>query len=425
MAGEADMQELLPILKDIYLPIRKKGFPLQTVLVAQMSKGSKTRLTYGGNDLFFMVKLSRRAGFNASNLGYTADPKIVAEKRARLGISRLYSMVSVDGLALAANKGSREGYISTAKKVTEDVMDEWKLQLNRLAHGDSLGIRATITAVNSTTSVTVANPLGITGAGPGNLHLVETEDISVRDSTGATLRGKTQISNISPLSGDTVTLTYNTAVAGQQVGDVIVSAVPASTHATDDSFGAEPHGIKSFVDAEGAFNTFQGVADDRWVAQKLSSVTVDEDVITQLLMLQGSRGGVDWVGRPQDLLLLTTPGIWKKYANSLLGMRRFSGGEMELKGGFTGVKVANATLVPDNWCPRGRIYSLYTPELVYIDLKDFDPVKYDDSPTWNKANRRDHFEMTFGTYMNMGTYLRAVHGVITGISDPTNFSPVY
>ena len=419
-----ELQDFSAVLKNVYLPVRKKAFPLMTPLLAAARRGNPKTFKYGGNDIFFDVKLGRRAGFVASAAGFLPHSKTAAEKQGRLSIARTYATVMVDGLAVAAGPGDRETFIPIVKKVVEDATEQWQLEQNRILHGDSLAIRATISVVTSTTQVTAINPYGITSAGPGNLHLETTEDISVLDSTGVTQRGKTQISTIT-LTGDNAVIVYNAAVAGQQVGDLIVSAVPTAVNATDTSFGAEPHGLKSIMDVEAAFGTFEGISDARWVAQKLTSTTLDETIVMRLLNTIRARAGIDWRTNPSAMLLLTTTGIWQKYGESLLGLRRFDAPIMKLNGAFTGVAVAGAALVDDPWCPRSRLYAVHTPDTVFIDLMDWKELQFQDAPRWRMATNQDAWEAIFGSYWNYGALMRSSQGVISGVTDTVNYSPVF
>jgi hypothetical protein len=426
MPGNAlEMQDFTPVLKNVYLPYRKSVFPVNTVLLAQAKKFGAEKVDYAGNDLFFDVKVDRRGGFVSSAKGFLPNAKNAKEKQGRLSVARTYAAVSVDGLALKATENSKGSYISAAKKIVADVMEQWDIEQERILQGDSIGIRAVITAVNSTTSISVASPYGITNAGPGNLHLVEQDFASVRDSTGATARGKSTISvgGVS-LSGDTATLLLDTAIAGMQVGDLVFTGVSSTTHATDDSFGAEPHGLKSIMDVENAFATFEGINDPRWVAQKLTSATIDETIVMRLLNTIRARSGVDTRKDPKAMLLLTTTGIWQTYGESLLGLRRFSAPTMEISGGFTATKVANAALVDDPWAPRGRLYAVHGPDTVFIDLMDFGKIGYQDAPQWRPSYTQDGFEAIFGAYWNYGALVRNSHGVISGITDSVNYSPV-
>jgi len=428
MADYQDLADLTPILKNVYLNVRKKAFPMLTPLLAQAKRGGPDRVRYAGNDLFFDVKLGRRGGFVASAQGFTPDHVSAVERQGRLGVSRMYATVQVDNLATRATEDPKGAFISLSKKVTEDVMDQWQLEQNRVLHGDGRAIRALVVAKGSETSYTVNSPYGI-DAGPGNLHLEVGDTIALLDATDsfATVHGKDTISAIS-LSGDTATITVSGTLDGSgtgAAGDAIVTAVPAATDTSNTSFAAEPYGIMAFVDVEANFATFEGIAHTRWVAQKATSTTVDETVIMQLLNQIRNRAGVDYRANPKGMLLLTTTGIWQQYGESLLGLRRFDAPTMELNGGFKGVQVAGATLIDDPWCPRGRIYAIHTPDTIFVDLMDFGQLSYQDSPRWQRATNRDAYEAVFATYWNYGITKRNSMGVLSGITDTTNYSPVY
>ena len=419
-----DLQDFTDVLKDVYLPVRRKAFPISTPMLAAAKKASPNSVEYAGNDLIFDVKTGRRGGFISSSKGFLPYSKTAREKKGRLSIARTYAVVNVDGLALKASAGDKASYIPAAKKVVEDATEQWRLEQQRILHGDSLGVRAVIGTASTTTSIIVEDPYGIDGAGPGNLHLVVGDDIAVLNPTGATLRGKAQITDIS-LSGDNATLTLGSAISGMQAADVVVTAVPTAVDANDTSWGAEPHGIKSIVDVENAFATFEGISDSRWVAQKMTSSTIDERIVMRLLNTIRNRAGVEWRTNPAAMLLVTTTGIWQAYGDSLLGMRRFDAPTMTLNGGFTAVQVAGAALLDDPWAPRGRMYAIHGPDTVFVDLMDFGKLSFQDSPQWRMAQNQDAYEAVFGSYWNYGAYIRASHGVISGITDTVSYSPVY
>lgn len=419
-----DLQDASDFLKNVYLSVRKKAFPLMTPALAAAKKGNPERVRYAGNDLFFTTKLGRRGGIVSSGLGFIPDSKMADERQGRLGIARTYARVAVDGLSARASEDPKGAYISLAKKLVEDVLEEWQLTQERVLFGDGLGVYAIIDTVNSTTSIIVDNPYGITDAGPGNLHLTVGDVVSIRNSAGTTHRGKAEITAIS-LSGDAATLTLGTAISGMVAGDLVCVGVPTATHSTDDSFGAEPYGFKAFVDVENNFATFQNINHPRWLGQKLTSTSVDETIVMRLLNTIRSRAGVDWRTDPKALLLITTTGIWDAYGQSLLGLRRFDAPTMTLNGGFKAVQVAGAALLDDPWAPRGRIYAIHTPDTVFIDLMDFGKLSYQDSPVWTRAADQDAFESVYATYWNYGVFRRSAMGVISGITDTVNYSPIF
>lgn len=429
MANFQDLADMTPVLKNVYLPVRKKAFKDSTPFLAAAKKGGPDRVKYSGNDLFFAIKLGRRGGFVASANGYLPDSTDAREKQGRLGIARTYFTVEVDGLNAKASADSKGSFISASKKLVEDVMDQWPVEQNRILHGDSLGIRALVLTKSSDTVLTVASPYGLASAGPGNLHINPGDTLALLDATDsfATVLGKAKVISVS-LSGDTATITFDADIDGAgtaAAGDALVAAVPTGTSATDSSYAAEPYGWKAIVDVENAFATFQGINDANWVAQKATSSTVDETVVQQMLNFIRNRAGIDYRSDPKSMLLVTTTGIWTQYGESMLGLRRFSAPEMVIEGGFTAVKVCGAALLDDPWCPRGRMYFIHTPDTVFIDLLDFGKLSFQDSPQWKQASKRDAYEAVYAAYWNYGVFNRMSHGVISGITDTTNYSPVF
>lgn len=429
MAEPHELSEFTPILKNVYLPIRKKAWSKMSVLAAQAEKIGPDKAKFAGNDLFFDVVTGRRGGFVASSAGFAPESLTAKEKQGRLGIARNYAKLFVDGLALKVTSDPKGSYISVAKKLMEDVMDQWRVEQNRVLHGDSLAIRALVVSKTNDTTWVVSSPYGISNSGPGNLFLAEGDTIALHDVSAANvLLGKAKILTISALTGDQCTITTDVDFDGAgtgAVGDIICTAVPAAVSATDTSFGAEPYGLKAIFDVENAFATFEGINDARWVAQKLTSGTVDETIVMRLLNTIRARAGIEWRTNPKALLLLTTTGIWQTYGDSLLGIRRFSAPEMKLNGGFTGVACAGAVLVDDPWAPRGRLQAVYGPDTIMVDLMDFTKLSVEDAPEWQRASGRDGWEALMGVYWNYGVTRRNSHGVISGITDTVNYSPVY
>lgn len=431
MAEPHPMSDFNAVLKNVYLPIRKKAWPKSSVLAAQARKIGPEEAKFTGSDLFFDLVVGRRSGFVASANGFAPESVVAKEKQGRLGIARNYAKLFVDGLALKATTDPRGSYISVAKKIMEDVMDQWQIEQNRVLHGDGLAIRALVVARTSATVFTCNAPYGITGAGPGNLHLEVGDTIAIHTAATLALIGTTgkQKITIITLSGDTATVTVASSLeaGGGTIGagDLVVTAVPTTVNATDTSLGAEPYGLKAIMDVENAFATFETINDPRWVAQKLTSTSVDETVVMRLLNTIRARSGVDWRTDPKALLLLTTTGIWQTYGETLLGLRRYSAPEWNIQGGFKATGVAGASLVDDPWAPRGRLYAVYGPDTIMVDLMDFQKLSVEDAPEWQRSGNRDGWEALMGVYWNYGCVRRNSHGVISGITDTNNFSPVF
>jgi hypothetical protein len=430
MADYQDLADMTPILKNVYMKVRKKAFPFMSVLLAQAKRGGPDKVRYAGNDLFFSVKMGRRGGFVASRSGFLPEHVAAVEKQGRLGIARMYAVGELDGLNARATEDPKGAFISASKKLVEDIMDDWQIEQNRFLHGDGMAVRGVVQSRTSATVVTVEDPYNISGAGPGGLLLAVGDTVASLDANGSpanVLLGKAKISAITH-SGDTATITFASSIEGSgtiAANDLLVTAVATATDTNDTSHGAEPYGLKAIVDVEGSFATFEGLNDSRWVAQKLTSTTVDETIVMKLLNTIRARAGVEWRGKPGSMLLLTTTGIWQQYGDSLLGLRRFDAPTMQLNGGFTGVQVAGATLVDDPWAPRGRIYAVHAPDTIFVDLMDFGQISFQDAPRWQRAATRDAWQAVYGVYMNYGVTNRVSQGVISSITDTVNYSPVF
>ena len=62
---------------------------------------------------------------------------------------------------------------------------------------------------------------------------------------------------------------------------------------------------------------------------------------------------------------------------------------------------------------------------VFQSLKEeFGEISLQNDPRWEKSNTRDAREANFASYRNFGAYLRSSHGVISGITDTVNYSPL-
>jgi len=420
------LADLTGVTKRVYSKFFEDLYPLLTPLLAQVKKMNPKRMRYGGDAVYFSVRLNRRGNFTTS-AGALPRGADAATAQGNLGITRSYIRQELDGLALAATEASEASFVSLAKKSLDETLYEIQLNQNRILHGDGLGVRASVTVVTDTTNITIDHAYGITGAGPGAAHLAPGEFVAVRDITGATLRGTAVISTITPAAAGTAAILFATAIAGMVATDVVVTA----STATDDSWGRESNGLDAIIDPDAGFTNFEGInaataANLRWKSQKSDvsgTGTVDEIEIMKLCALVKSKGGVDPLMNPDEFLLITSTGITIQYAEPLLGQRRFER-DYELRGGWKATTVAGLPMIDDPDCPRGRLYLIHIPSLTWVDLRNFGKLKYGDSTGWIQVADQDAFACTLRSYWNFGCIVRNTHGVIHGITDTADYSRV-
>jgi len=426
--------EITGVLKNVYSDIRTEIFPKSTPLLANVRKGGKGgahNLTWGGNGIYGDAVLTRPVGLNASSAGYLAKDAAATEKQFVLGIKRLYVTRQLDGLVIKGTASKEAAFISIARKVLGEAKSAFELGMQEVLHGDARAIKGIVASSADTTHCVVTSPYGISGAGQGGLLLDKGMQIAVYASDLTTLRGQSLISSVSN-SGDNCSLVLATAVTGLTGTDVIVSASPNLS--TDTSLNANPNGLVNITNRGASYNSLHSIdasqsGNARWDSVRMVAGTDTPDAnqptemdIYDLIMKVAGRSGKNARSTPKEFLLLTTPGIEKKLAESFLGQRRFDmSSQIELEGGFTGVNICGIACVSDVWCPRGTVYLVHLPSLLWVDAKDFGQVQFEDSGAWRFISGRDAFETSFGVYMEFGTANRAAHGSITSYTDTSNY----
>lgn len=420
--------DIAGVVKRIYESYREKAFPLSTPLLAQLKKakpGGPEKMQWGGDGLYFDVVLTRPTGMTGSGSGFFPPTSKAREQQSTLGIKRTYVTRQLDHLAILGTESKESAFISLARKVYEEAIDAARLGQQEVLHGNGLGVKAIVDTVSSTTSIICSGPYGVAGAGAGGLLLDKDMYIAVLATGGATERGKSYISAVSN-SGDNCTVTLTSAIVGMQATDVIVAATTS-----DNAYNQMPQGLMSITNRAAGFNNFQGInnataGNERWNTTRLTPADADtpnEMDVWDLATRIAGRSGKDAKLKSSEFLMMSTPGIEKKLAESFLGQRRWDAEvNPTLKGGFKAVQICGINMISDYWCPAGTLYMVHVPSLTWVDRMDWTKVRYEDSGAWRFIPGRDAFEFTLASYWNTGCILRNSHGMYTGYTDATRYS---
>ncbi|MEY4675261.1 MAG: hypothetical protein RL148_3045, partial [Planctomycetota bacterium] len=299
--------ELAGLLKNVYANFREKVQNTVTPLVAQLSKareGGPKNLRWGGNGVYWDVVLGRPAGGNFSNGGFFGKDTTATEKQATTGVVRGYVRRQVDGLALVGTKSKEAAFQTLARKTMEELREASALMMQASFHGAGNGVLATIGTASTTVSIIVSSPYGVTSAGQGSLLLSVGDYIAVLDSTGATVRGRAQISAIPTVSGANSTLTLDTSIASMAAGDLIVKA-----SASDTSYNAATNGLINITNRGGSYASLHGLTASSygiWNAIRMTAGTDTPDAaqptesdIWDLIQRVAGFSGKDAMLRPQ------------------------------------------------------------------------------------------------------------------------------
>lgn len=423
--------DITGVLKQVYLKYRTQTFPILTPLLANMKKlkPGMASARWGGQGVYFDAVLTRPVGLSSSDSGYFPPTAQAIERQANIGIRRNYVTRQIDGLAIQGTASSQSGFVSLARKVMQEAMDAAKLGQQEQLQGDGRGIKGIVVSSADTTHCVVSSPYGLASSGQGGLALDVGMYIAVRDTTGVTLRGKATIT-VATNSGDNVTLTLDTAVAGLAATDIIVAAT-----ASDDSYNQYTNGLLNITNRAAGFNSLHNISAasfSRWNVTTMVAGTDTADAsrptemdVWQLATLVANRSGKSPFESPDEFLVLTTPGVYRALAESFLGQRQWTMNDaVTLKGGFKAVQVCGLPVIQDPWVPAGTLYMIHLPSLIWVDLMDFQPISYEGVGPWRFVSGRDAYEWSFGSFWNCGTIQRNAHGVITGYTDTVRYSYV-
>lgn len=426
--------ELTGLLKNVYSQFREKVQNLVTPLLAQLNKGKAggpRNMRWGGNNVFFDVVVGRPSGATFSSSGYFPPDTTAQEVQGNVGVVRAYTTRQIDGLAFVGTQSKDAAFQTIAKKTMEEIKEASTLLMQQALHNKSDGVVALIGSVTSTTSIVVTSPYGVASAGQGSLLLSVGDYIAVLDTSSSdAVLGRSNISAIS-VSGDNSTLTLTTAIVGMAATDKIVKAT-----ASDTSFNSAMNGLINITNRGGSYASLHSITQATygiWDAIRMVAGTDTPDAsqptesdIWDLIQRIAGRSGKDAMLRPQDFLLMTTPGIGKKLIESMLGQRRFDSAEFSttIKGGYKAVSVCGIPLVQDYYVPAGTLYLIHIPSLSWVDAKDWGFVEFEGAGPWRWTTGRDAFETSYGWYGNLACLQRNSHGSITGFTDTSRYTHV-
>jgi hypothetical protein len=425
MPAPTVMADLGGLLKNVYADVRKDVFPVITPLLAQVQKSTPGgRLQWGGNGVFWDVKTTRDVGLVSSSIGAFPADAVATEVQASMGVQRLYVYREIDGLAITGTQSQEAAYLSVVRKAMDSIKVAIKLGMQEQLHGDANCIKALVNTVTDTTHITATNGYGLGTVGTGSvvqagLLLDVGMAVAVLNPSGPAVRGYSTISALTN-SGDTATITLASAISSMAQGDYIVPA----TSATDNSFSKGINGLLNITNRGNAYAALHGVTAARWDAVRMVAGTDTPDAtqpneidVQRLLTRIYQRCGVNPTEKPGEFLLITTPSLKIKLAESFLGQRQYQMGTMDLNGGFKGINVAGLALIDDPFCPAGTIYCVRTADLTWVDAKDWGQVQYGSDNAWRPIAGFDRFGTGFGAYLNFGALARNSHGSITGYTD--------
>lgn len=363
-------------------------------------------IDFVGNEFRIPLRTTRNQGIGSRNENETLPaPGNEGYTYITEPLKYHYGLFNITGQLIKASE-SNEGAFKRALSVEMNgVTDSLKRKMNIDAYGNASGnltlVRTNATAVTFDVDSTINFQVG--------------EIVDIVDTTGVTYKANAR--TVTALSRASRTLTISGAAPTVVVGDRIVRASSDSTSGSpNNDLNKTINGLENIVDSTGTLHGLDPSSATYWASTEIdaSSGVVGDDLLRQLVDGIGFESGDD-----EELVLITTRGVRKRYANQLTQFKRFNDAQsVKLRGGFTAIMFDDKPMVIDDQCPTGRVYGLNTDQLFWSQNSDWEWMDMD-GETLKWESRLDRYVGILFKYCNLGTFARNRHGKIVSAADDT------
>lgn len=317
-----------------------------------------------------------------------------------------YGAFNITGQLLKASKTNEGAFKEAFKSEMEDTVLSAKIDLCRAAYGDGSGKMADVrtAAAVGATSVDVSS----------TLHFYGGEIIDFVAANGTVISPAAVVTSFDR-TARTITLSAGLLSALTAGTHFIVRSSPTSTIAKpNNSQNREIQGLASIVSDTGVLHTVNPAAVPHWRSYKKAINGAISDAVL--------RDAVDGVGfetggSTNDNLLISTRGVRRRYADTLLSVKRFTNAESTtLRGGFKALMFDEHYFVVDDQCPLGELFGISPDALFWAQMSDWEWME-EDGKVLKKVPNKDQYEAVLFKYSQLGTTARNKHFRLTGLND--------
>jgi hypothetical protein len=323
-----------------------------------------------------------------------------------------YGLFNITGQLLEAAESDEGAFVRAFKAEMEDTVLTSKLDFNRAAYGDGSGVFTTIRASEAAgqTVISVTSTVNFRGG--------EVID-GVTIATGVVIEPARTVTAVDR-ANRTITVSPALTTGLTQDTDGWVRASSDSTVATpNNSHNREIQGLSSLIDSAGTVHGVNPTTYPFWKSYEAAVTGPLNDTVLRTAKDEvGFESGAD-LESGLDFAIITTRGIRRRYADTLLANRNVSvANPVKLHGGFSALYFDENPIFTDDACPIGTVFGLALRDFFWAQLKDWDWIDQDGSVLkWE--NRRDRFVAVLRKYCQLGVTARNRHFKLTGVTDDT------
>ena len=368
-------------------------------------------IDFVGNEFRIPIKTKRNpaVGFRSENETLPA-PGASGYTYLTEPMRYAYALFNITGQLMRASESNEGAFKQAFKAEMEDTLLASKIDVNRAAYGDGTGVLTAI-RVNEAAGQTVLDVNSTV-----NFRGGEVID-GVTIATGVVLNPALTVVSVDR-AARTITVSPALTNAMTATTDGFVKASSDSTIAVpNNSWNKEIQGLAGIVSNTGTLHGVNPATYPLWKSYvDASGGAISDAKLRDLKDGIGFESGVD-IESGNDFVLLTTRGIRRRYADTLLSVKRFNdANSVKLHGGFTALMFDENPIFVDDQCPVGTVYALSLNKLFWSRLADWDWME-EDGKVLKWESRRDRYIAVLYAYVQLGTTQRNAHGKLTGITD--------
>lgn len=404
-------------LKEDYQPAVREQLNNEIKILTYVEKNTKD---IDGRRAVLSLHVTRNSGIGSrAELGTlpTAGSQGYAEER--ISLKNHYGRIQISGPLMRASDSNKGAFERALDAELRKVVNDLKRDINRQVWGTSDGVIAQTALTTSSLQVKLAN--SASGA------TVDASDVQFRQLEIGMLV------DIGTVAAPTMKTSANAIVrtggSGTSADPYWVELTSVATTSGDNyifrsgnggSSGSQKEvtGLQSIIDSSGTLfnidpNTY-GIWKSSEFGNSGTARQISETLMAQVVQDININSGT-W-----PTLAVCHHGVFRAYANLLLGLKRYND-TTSLKGGydagipFIGGGGTAIPVVPERDCPANSMYFINTSHLTEYMDSDWEFMQ-EDGAVLSRVSGLDAYEAVLFKGMEVGTDQRNVHGKLTDIA---------
>lgn len=395
-------------LKEDYQPAIRETLNNKVFILSQIEKNSKD---VEGRRAVLSLHVSRNSGVGArAELGTLPSAGAQGYAEERVNMRYNYGRIQISGPVIKAMKSNTGSFTRAVDSETKGVTNDLKRDVNRQIFGTSNGVIAQAASANADTDITLTTPT--------NVQLRQLE-VGMRIDVGTVANPTLRASNILITAVNTstgVVTTTGTLSGSTTTTDFLFRSGAGGATASQ----KELTGLQSIVDSTGSLFNVDPSTYPSWASTENSNSGTNRTP-TETLFAKVADDASILAGDATIDLWVTTPGVQRSLAASLLSQKRFND-TVALKAGYSGIAINTAgsstpsALTWDRDCPANMAFGLSTDHLMQHQESEWEFMD-DDGAVLSRVSGVDAYEAILYKYHELTTDHRAAHAKIVDLTE--------